>query len=87
MRDFNPIVGILSRVVDHGRHDTPVGCSVAFQLVRHQLRRRASLPLQKLVKEPFCRTGVAMFLNEDVDQIPILVHGPPEIVPLAPADA
>jgi hypothetical protein len=41
------------------------------------------LPLQELAKEPFGRVGISMFLNEDVDLFPILVHGPPEIVPLA----
>ena len=83
MRHFSPIVGILPRVVGHGRHDTPVRCRVAPQLVRHQLPRFASLPLEELAKEPFGRVGISMFLNEDVDHIPILVHGPPEIVPLA----
>ena len=83
MRHFSPIVGILSRVVGHERHDTPVRCRVAPELVRHQPPRFASLPLQELAKEPFGRVGTSMFLNEDVDHIPILVHGPPEIVPLA----
>jgi hypothetical protein len=27
--------------------------------------------------------GISVFLNEDVDHIPVLIDGPPEIVPLA----
>ena len=84
MRDFSPIVGILSGVVGHGRHDTPVRCRVAPQLVRYQPPRRASLPLQQLAKEPFGRTGIATFLNQDVDHVPVLVHGSPQVVPFAP---
>jgi hypothetical protein len=42
------------------------------------------LPLQELAKEPFGRVGISVFLNEDVDHIPVLIDGPPEIVPLAP---
>ena len=57
MRHFSPIVGVLSRVVGHGRHDSPVRCRVAPQLVRHQLPRFASLPLQEPTKEPPGRLG------------------------------
>jgi len=79
----------IQRVVSGLVHDRPI---YNFRTMKQQLgqrssNRRASLPLQKLVKEPFCRTCDAMLLNEDADQLPILVHGPPEIVPLAPADA
>jgi hypothetical protein len=84
MRHFSPIIGMPSRVVGHGRHDTPVRCRVAPQLVRHQLPRFAALPLQELAKEPFGRAGISMLLNEDVDHISILVDSPPEIVTPAP---
>lgn len=82
MRHFSPIVGILSRVVGHGRHDTPVRCRVAPQLVCHQLPQSAFLPLQELAKEPFGRVGISMLLNEHVAHISILVDSPPEIVAL-----
>jgi hypothetical protein len=36
MRDFSPIVGIASRVVVHGRHDTQVSSTIAPQLVGHE---------------------------------------------------
>ena len=61
-----------------------MGGAVAPQPVRHQLPRGASLPLQKLAKEPFGRTGVTVSLDQDIDHVSVLIHGPPEIVPLAP---
>jgi len=46
--------------------------------------RFVSLPLQELPKEPFSSVGIAVTLNQDVDHVPILVDGPPEVVTLAP---
>jgi hypothetical protein len=39
------------------------------------------LAFQELSKEPFCRAGIAMPLNQDVDHVSILIHGPPEKIP------
>ena len=83
MRDFSPIVAILSRVVGHGRHDTQVSSTIAPQLVRHEAPRLAFLPLQQFAEEPSGRTRIALSLNEHVDHVPILIDGPPEIVALA----
>jgi hypothetical protein len=41
------------------------------------------LAFQELTKEPLGRTGVAMFLNEDIDHVSILIHSPPGIVALS----
>jgi len=58
-----------------------VGGAVAPELIRHQLPRLTSLPLQKVAKNPYCRTGVTISLYQDFDHVSVLVHGPPEIVP------
>ena len=69
--------------MNRGRHDAPVGGGVAPQLVRHQLPWLAPLLLQKLAKEPFGYTGVAVSLNQDIDQVPVLIDGPPQIVSIS----
>ena len=47
------------------------------------LRRGKTLDvLQKLAEEPPGRTGVTVSLNQDLDHVPVLVHGPPQVVPL-----
>jgi len=83
MRDLSQIVRIAFRVVIHGRHDVSVGGVVAPQLVRNQLPWLAPLLLQKLAKEPFGCTGVAVSLNQDIDHVPVLIDGPPQIVSLS----
>jgi len=37
-----------------------------------------------LEEEPFRRAGVTMSLDQDVDHIPVLIHGPPQIVTPTP---
>ena len=63
-------------------HDVPMGDAVAAQLVGHETRRFLALPLQESPKESSRRTCVPAGLNEEVDQVPVLVHGAPEILAL-----
>jgi hypothetical protein len=80
MRDFGTIVRVLSRVMgDHG-HDLPMCDSVATELVGHEPRRFLALTLQEFPKESPRRTRVPTGLDEDVDQVPVLVHGAPEVL-------
>jgi hypothetical protein len=71
MRKLRQIVRVALRVVVHGRHDVSVGSAVAPQ------------PSQELAKGPFGRTGVAIFLNQDIDHVPVLIDGPPQVVSLS----
>ena len=57
--------------------------SIAAQLVHHQPKRRSSLILQELPKEPSGRPPVPTGLHEYIDHVAVLVHRAPEIV--APA--
>ena len=82
MRDFSAVVRVLPGVVVHRWHHFAPRCGVAFQLVRHQPPRLASVPLQQLAKEPFGRAGIAISLNQDVNHVPVLVDSAPEIVTL-----
>ena len=59
-------------------------CAVAPQLVSDQPPRFASLTLQEFAKEPLGCTAIATRLDEDFDDVPGLIDGPPEIVPLTP---
>jgi hypothetical protein len=59
-----------------------VCCPIAPQLVGHQPPRFASLTLPELAKEPLDRTPIATRLHENVDDIAVLIDGPPEILPL-----
>ena len=54
-------------------------CGIAAQLVRDQPARRLALSLQQLVKETRGGPAVASRLHEDIDDVAVLVHDPPEI--------
>ncbi len=66
--------------MDDGRHDAPVSCGITPQLVGDQPPGRATLTLQQLTKEAFSSTSVATRLDEDIDHVPILINGTPEIL-------
>ena len=82
MRDFGTIVRVVGCVMGDCGHDLPMCNTVAPQLVGHETRRFLSLPLQEFPKESPRRTPVPAGLDEEVDQVPVLVHGAPEILAL-----
>ena len=63
-------------------HDVPMADTVAAQLVGHQTHGLLALPLQESPKESPRRTPVPAGLDEEVDEVPVLVHGAPEILAL-----
>ena len=56
--DFGPVVGVASRVVDHGRHGHPVRGTVAPEAIGDQAAGDTAAALEQLAKEP--RGGVAI---------------------------
>ena len=79
VRDLGTIVRVLGRVMGDQGHDVPMCDTVAAQLVSHETRRFLSLTLQESSKESPRRAPVPTGLDEEVDQVPVLVHGAPEI--------
>ena len=75
MRDFGAIVRVSPRVMRDRGHDLPMGDTVAAQLVGHQPHGFLALTLQEFPKESPRRTPVPTRLDEEVDQVPVLVHG------------
>jgi hypothetical protein len=70
--------------VDDRRHDGPVRCAVASQLIRYQPPGFLSLTFQQPPKEAFGRTLIATGLNKNIDHVSVLVNGAPETLPLTP---
>ena len=83
MRCLGPIVRVLARVVGDQGHDVPMGHAVAAELVGHETHRFLSLTLQELSKESPRRTPVPTRLDEEIDQVTVLIHRAPQILPLA----
>jgi hypothetical protein len=73
------------RAVNDRRHHEGVGRRVTAQLVGDQTPWRTALPFQQLPEEACGRMPIAPGLEEDVDHVAVLVHGPPPIL-LAPVN-
>ena len=80
MRDLRSIVLVLPGAVNDGRHDRGVGRRIAAQLVRDQTVGRPALSFQDLTKEAHRGPAVAPRLDQDVEEVAVLVDGPPEIL-------
>ena len=80
MRDLSSVVFVLPSTVDHGRHHGAVCRRVAAQLVRSQPARLAALSFQQLAEEPLGRPPIAPRLHENVEDVAVLVYGPPQIM-------
>ncbi len=81
--DFGPVVGVAGGVVDHGRHDDPVRGAGAPEAIGDEGVRDPAAPLEQLAKEPRGGVAIPAGLEEDVDDLALLVDGPPEVLTLA----
>jgi hypothetical protein len=60
-------------------------CSpVRAKLVGHELPRHLTLMFQCLTKEAFSGSTVPAFRYQNINDVPILIHRPPQVVALAP---
>ena len=80
MRHLRSIVLVLSDAVHYGWRHGAVRCRVATQLVRDQTVGQPALSLQHLAEESNSRSPIAPRLDQDVQDVAVLVHGPPEVL-------
>jgi hypothetical protein len=83
MRDFGSIVGVSLHSVSHVAEDASYGTGVAPQFVGNDPQWFGALAAQESSKESLCGTLITMRLDQDVDHVAILIHGPPQILLLA----
>jgi hypothetical protein len=55
------------------RHDLPLGCGVALQLVGHEHTRRSTLLLEELAEQAFGGLLVAPTLDKNIENEAVLV--------------
>jgi hypothetical protein len=80
---LRPVVEAFVLAVLDARHDLPLGCGVAAQLVGDQHTRRAALLLHELAEQAFGGFLVAPALDQDIENEAFLVDRAPEPVLLA----
>jgi hypothetical protein len=83
MRKLGPIVGILLGIVGNAWQDRSTGSSIALQLVADDPKWLLALTAQQSAKKPLGCTLIAARLQQNIDDITILIHGPPKILLLA----
>jgi len=74
------VVPVLASLVLGSNAQFPVGSTIAPQLVRDNQPGSVSHPFKKLAEKPLCRLRVATPLDQDVQDVTILVHSPPQVV-------
>ncbi len=83
MRDFGAIVGVASRVMTNGRQEGSKRSSIAFEFVSDDSKRLFPLAAHQSLKEPLGGALISTWLNQDVNHVAVLIHGPPKILLLA----
>ena len=73
-------LGVARGVVDNRRHDDPVRGAVAPEAIGDKAVRDTAAPLEQLAKEPRGGVAIPTGLEQDVDDLAILVDGPPEVL-------
>ncbi len=80
MRNFSSVVFVLAGLMVDGWKDLSVGGRIASKLVGHELPRWPPLLFQHLAKEALSGSLVSAAGDQDVEDIPVLIHGSPKIM-------
>ncbi len=82
------LVGVFGTVVEafvltmlNTRHDLLVCCCVATKLIGNEHARDVLAALQQLAEEFLGCRLVAPALHQDIQHVPVLVNGAPEVIP------
>src|SRR5512143_3120468 len=68
----------------HRRKDLTVCSPLTAKLVRYERPRHLTLMFQCLTKEAFSGSTVSAFRYQNINDVPILIHRPLQVVALAP---
>ena len=83
MRVFCAVVQIPVLAVFHARQELALGGAVALALIRDDHSWEVPTPLEQLAEERLRSGLIAMALDQDIQHVPVLINGPPEVVPFA----
>jgi hypothetical protein len=80
------IVGVSLHTVNLVAEDGSYGSGVASQFVGNDPHWFGTLATQEFSKEPFCGALITIRLDQNVDHVPVLIDGTPQIL-LQPVDS
>jgi hypothetical protein len=61
----------------HPRENLPLRRAVALQCIRNDDTRNILAPFEELAEESLRRVLVAPMLHQNIEHVPVLIHGPP----------
>jgi len=77
---FRSIIQAFVLPMLHPRQELALGCSIALQLIGDDHAWDVLESLEELAKKAFRRVCVPPALDEDIQHVAMLIHGPPERV-------
>jgi hypothetical protein len=80
---FDPVIFVPPGSMRYRRKNLTMCSAVCAKHIGHQLPRCLTLMLQCLTKEAFGGLSVSTFRYQNIDDVPILVHRPPQVVAFA----
>jgi hypothetical protein len=83
MRVLGAVVQIPVLAVLHPWEKLPLGRAVALELIRDDHAGDILTPFEQLTEERLRRRLVAVALDQDIQYVPVLINGSPEVVPFA----
>jgi hypothetical protein len=82
-------MGILTPLIERAtlalfdpRQYLPLGRAVALELIRDAPPWHVLQALEQLAKELRGRLLIALALDQDIEDVVVLIHGPPQVMPL-----
>jgi hypothetical protein len=82
MRVLTPVVEVATLAMFHTGQDLALGRPIALQLIGDHHPRRVVQAFEPLAEELLGRLVVASTLHQEIESIPVLIHCPPEVMPL-----
>jgi hypothetical protein len=82
MRLLTSIIEVATLAMFHPWQQLAFGCTVALQLIRDDDAWSILAPLEQLAEELLRSFFVPTTLHQDIEHIPILIDGPPQIMAL-----
>ena len=80
MRKLGAIVGIRLGILGYARQDGSTGSLIALQSVGNDPEWFLALTAHQSAQESFGRTLVAVRLQQNIDNVPVLIHRTPKIL-------
>jgi hypothetical protein len=82
MRVLRAVIEVAVLAMFHARQNLPLGCTIAFEFIRDDHPWRTGQFFEQLAEEFLRGVLVPPMLHENIQDMAVLIHRPPQIVAL-----